>query len=386
MTAAHATHSTSAATPVLYLAFELGWTKWKLAFTVGPGRPPRTVDVDPRRPDLVLEAIHKAKIRFWLPDDTPVVSCYEAGREGFWIHRYLLDHGIQNTVVDSASIEVNRRKRRAKSDRLDAIKLVAMLIRWYGGEDTVWSVVHVPTPGDEDARHLHREMVELKCESTKLSNQIKGVLAGVGADVLVHEGLPGELDALTLRDGTKLPEGLKARVNRAFVRWQLVRLQIAELENERARKIRTATSRQAEMVRQLMTLGGIGENGAWLLVHEIFGWRKIKNRRQLASLAGLTPTPFASGTIQHEQGISKAGNRLVRWMMIQLAWGWLRYQPDSDLSRWYECRFSGGNSRQRKVGIVALARKLLIGLWKYLETGEIPAGAEVRPKIVVRVP
>jgi transposase len=386
MTAAHATHSTVLATPVLYLAFEMGWTKWKLAFTVGPGQPPRLVDVDPRRPDLVLEAVHKAKIRFRLPDDTPVVSCYEAGREGFWVHRYLLNYGVQNFIVDSASIEVNRRKRRAKSDRLDAIKLVAMLIRWYGGDNTVWSVVNVPTPADEDARHLHRDMVELKGESTELSNRIKGLLAGVGLDVLVHEGLPQELDALTLRDGTKLPEGLKARVNRAIARWRLIRLQIAELDKERARKIRTATSRQAQKVRRLMTLCGIGENGAWLLVHEIFGWRNIRNRRELASLAGLTPTPYASGTIQHEQGISKAGNRLVRWMMVQLAWGWLRYQPHSDLSRWYERRFGGGNSRQRKVGIVALARKLLIALWKYLEQGEVPAGAEMRDEIVVRVP
>ena len=133
-----------------------------------------------------------------------------------------------------------------------------------------------------------------------------------------------------------------------------------------------------------MTNGGIGENGAWLLVHEIFGWRKIRNRRELASLAGLAPTPYNSGTSRHEQGISKAGNRLVRWMMVQLAWGWLRYQPTSKLSRWYQRRFGGGNSRQRKVGIVALARKLLIALWKYLETGERPAGARVKKKIVVR--
>ena len=177
-----------------------------------------------------------------------------------------------------------------------------------------------------------------------------------------------------------LPPALKARILREFERWQLVVQQTRELEAQRAREIRTDPSPQGEQTRRLMDLKGIGANGAWLLVREFFGWRQIRNRRELASLAGLAPTPYDSGNSRHEQGISKAGNRLVRWMMVQLAWGWLHHQPNSELSKWYQRRFGEGKSRMRKLGIVALARKLLIALWKYLETGEMPAGAEVHPR------
>jgi transposase len=385
MSATHAVHSTSTAAPVLYIAFELSWTTWKLAFTVGAGQPPRIRTVPARNTRLVLDEIRRAKVRLGLPDDTPVVSCYEAGRDGFWFHRFLLHHGVQNIVVDSASIEVNRRKRRAKSDRLDAIKLVSMLIRWHNGEKKVWKVVHVPTVANEDDRQLHRELIELKNERTEMVNRIKGLLATLGLDILVDERLPDRLEKLRQWDGAELPPALKGRILREFERWQLVGRQIMVLEAQRAREIRQDPSAQGEQTRWLMTLGGIGENGAWLLVREIFGWREIRNRRELASLAGLAPTPYDSGDSRREQGISKAGNRLVRWMMIQLAWGWLHYQPHSELSRWYERRFAKGNSRWRKVGIVALARKLLIALWKYLNAGEVPEGAELKKKIVVRV-
>jgi transposase len=385
MSATHAVHSTSTAAPVLYIAFELSWTTWKLAFTVGAGQPPRIRTVPARNTRLVLDEIRRAKVRLGLPDDTPVVSCYEAGRDGFWFHRFLLHHGVQNIVVDSASIEVNRRKRRAKSDRLDAIKLVSMLIRWHNGEKKVWKVVHVPTVANEDDRQLHRELVELKNERTEMVNRIKGLLATLGLDILVDERLPDRIEKLRQWDDAELPPALKGRILREFERWQLVGRQIMVLQAQRAREIRQDPSAQGEQTRWLMTLGGIGENGAWLLVREIFGWREIRNRRELASLAGLAPTPYDSGNSRREQGISKAGNRLVRWMMIQLAWGWLRYQPHSELSRWYERRFAKGNSRWRKVGIVALARKLLIALWKYLKDGEVPEGAVLKKKIVVRV-
>jgi transposase len=382
MPATHATHSISPGAPLLYMSLELGKKTWKLAFTTGAGQPPRIRTVSARRGPLVREEISKAKARFRLPDDTPVLSCYEAGPDAFWIHRYLLHHGVQNIVVDSSSIEVNRRLRRAKSDRLDASKLVSQLIRWHNGEKKVWSVVRAPTVADEDARQLHRELVELKEERTRLVNRIRGLLAAVGEDIVVAPQLPKHLEMLTQWDGSALPEGLKMRIVHAYEQWMLVMEQIHQLETDRREKIRTDTSVQAEMTRRLMTLRGIGENGAWLLAHEL-GWRDIRNRRQLGSLSGLAPTPYDSGTIRREQGISKAGNRLVRWMMVQLAWGWLRYQPESDLSRWYVRRFGGGNSRQRKVGIVALARKLLIALWKYLKTGEPPGGARMRKAIVV---
>jgi transposase len=385
MSATHAVHCTQTAAPVLYVAFELSWTSWKMAFTIGAGQPPRIRTVPGRCASLVLNEIKKAKLRFGLPNSAPVVSCYEAGRDGFWIHRFLTHERIQNIVVDSASIEVSRRKRRAKSDRLDAVKLVSMLIRWHNGEKKVWSVVHVPSVADEDRRQLHRELIELKAERTGLLNRIKGLLAGLGLSVLIDAKLPNRLGKLRQWDDAEVPPVLKGRILREFERLQLVVRQIRELEAQRAREIREDPSPQGEQIRRLMNLRGIGSNGAWLLVREFFSWRQIRNRRELASLAGLTPTPYNSGESQHEQGISKAGNRLVRWMMVQLAWGWLRYQPKSKLSRWYQRRFGHGKSRMRKVGIVALARKLLIALWKYLETGEVPAGAEViKTKKVVK--
>jgi transposase len=377
MSATRAVHSTPAASPVLYVALELSHATWKLAFNIGPGRPPRIRSIPARCADLIMLEIKKAKSRFGLPEKAKVVSCYEAGRDGFWIHRRLVHEGLENIVVDSASIEVSRRKRRAKSDRLDAAKLVSMLIRWHTGERNVWSVVRVPTVTDEDRRQLHRELIELKADRTELLNRIKGLLAGLGLNVVIDAKLPVRLEKLRQWDGAEVPPGFKGRILRDFERLQLVLRQIRELESQRAREIREDPSPQGEQIRRLMSLGGIGENGAWLLVREFFGWRDIRNRRQLASLAGLTPTPYNSGGIRHEQGISKAGNRLVRWMMIQLAWGWLRHQPKSELSRWYKRRFGEGKSRIRKVGIVALARKLLIALWRYLETGEVPAGAQV---------
>lgn len=380
MSAAHDSDSTTAAVPVLYVAFELSWGTWKLAFTTGPAQAPRIRTITARSVASVLHEIANAKRRFALPDNTKVRSCYEAGRDGFWLHRFLAHAGVENIVVDAASIEVNRRKRRAKSDRLDAIKLVSMLIRWHSGEPAVWRTVRVPTVEDEDRRQLHRELIALKAQRTKHSNRIKGLLASLGLGVVVDKHLPERLEALRQWDGAPVPPGLRQRTLREFQRWELVERQIDALEAERLDQIRHAETPEMKQVRQLLRLKGMGQNGAWLLVREVFGWRQIRNRRELASLAGLTPTPYASGGIQREQGISKAGNRRVRWMMVELAWGWLRYQPNSELSRWFHRRFGAGNSRQRKAGIVALARKLLVALWKYLERGELPAGAEVVEK------
>jgi transposase len=182
-----------------------------------------------------------------------------------------------------------------------------------------------------------------------------------------------------------VPPGLRQRVLREFERCELVSRQINKVEAERTEQIRSDQSAEVEQVRRLLRLKGMGENGSWLLVREVFGWRQIRSRRELASLAGLAPTPYASGGIQREQGISKTGNRRVRWMMVELSWGWLRYQPRSALSRWFHHRFGQGNSRMRKVGIVALARKLLVALWKYLDRGELPEGAELADKKVLRL-
>jgi transposase len=363
---------------VLYVALELGWNTWKLAFTIGAGQKPRIRTIKARALEVLLAEIQAAKARFGLPEDAKVISCYEAGRDGFWLDRFLWKHGVENLVVDSASIEVNRRKRRAKSDRLDAVKLVSMLMRWHNGEKKVWSVVHPPSAEDEDHRQLHRELIALKSERTGHSNAIKGMLAGLGLQCSVNACLPERLEKLRQWNDQAVPRGLRERILREFARWQVVNRQIRDLEQERVKKIRDNETPHVEKVRRLLGLKGIGENGAWLLVEEFFAWRQIKNRRELGSLAGLAPTPYSSGESRREQGISKAGNRRVRWMMVQLAWCWLRHQPESALSRWYVKRFALGNGRQRKIGIVALARKLLVALWQYLETGEPPEGAELR--------
>jgi transposase len=379
MSATHASHPNVTATPVLYLALELSGNSWKLAFTVGLGQKPRLRTIPARNTAALLQEIQKAKARFDLTEDAPVVSCYEAGRDGFWLHRFLVHHGIDNRVVDSASIEVNRRQRRAKSDALDATKLVEMLIRWRNGESRVWSIIHVPTVEDEDRRQRHRELIELKAQRTEHTNRIKGLLAALGLSVVVDAKLPQRLEELRQWDGAPLPSNLRERILREFARWQQVDEQVRAVENQQRRAVRDDAEPDVELVRRLLNLKGIGPVGAWILVREVFSWRQIKNRRELAALAGLTPTPYSSGESQREQGISKAGNRRVRWILIELAWGWLHYQPESALSRWYQRRFGSGNARARKVGIVALARKLLIALWKYLEHEEVPEGATVTP-------
>jgi transposase len=385
MTATHAIDTNTTSSPVLYVAFELGWNSWKLVFTTGAAQKPRIRTIPARDIFAVIKEMGDAKRRFRLPPTTPVISCYEAGRDGFWLHRFLESKKIGNLVVDSASIEVNRRKRRAKSDNLDGINLAGMLIRWYNGERKLWGVVRVPSIDDEDRRQLHRELIQLKTERTGHVNRIKGLLANLGLSIVVDGDLVESLEELRQWDGSALRPGVKQRILREFERWQFVSLQIHELERERTEQIRDPETPQGDQVRLLLKLKGIGENGAWLLVREFFGWRQIRNRRELASLAGLTPTPYSSGESRREQGISKAGNRRVRWIMSELAWCWLRHQPNSELSLWYARRFDGKSSRLRKVGIIALARKLLVALWKYLENGELPAGAELIDKVKFRV-
>jgi transposase len=381
MPATHVDETTTTGCPTLHLAFELGWNSWKLASSVAVARKPRLKTIRARDLDALREEIARAKARFGLPADARVVSCYEAGRDGFWLHRFLEREGVANVVVDAASIEVSRRARRAKSDGVDVAKLLSMLIRYRNGEARLWGVVNVPSPDDEDRRQPHRELAALKGERTEHSNRIKGLLAGLGLDVVVDGGLAGRLAALLRWDGSALPAHLHERLLREFERWKLVDRQVRDLDNAQRRAIRDDATADVEKVRRLMDLKAIGPTSATLFVREFFGWRRIRNRRELASLAGLCPTPYDSGESRREQGVSKAGNRRLRAMAVEIAWMWLRYQPRSALSRWYEQRFASGGARARKVGIVALARKLLVALWKYLDRGEVPEGAEFTPWI-----
>jgi transposase len=360
---------------VLYMALDLGWSDWTVGFTVGLGQAPRQVSVRARDLEGLLAQIAQAKRRFGFAADGPVHCVYEAGRDGFWLHRFLRAHGIQNVVVDASSIEVNRRYRRSKTDKLDVQKLLTMLVRFVLGETRLWKVVRVPSTEDETLRQPHRELIALKEERTQHINRMKGLLAGLGLEAVIDGTFPERLQALRQWDGHPVPALLQERLLREFARWSLVQRQIQDLENAEARMVRDDQRRHVAQVRTLMSVRGIGAQSAWLLVHEVFGWREIRNRRELAALAGLTPTPYHSGQSQREQGISKAGSKRLRWLMVELAWGWLHWQPDSQLSRWYQERFGHGSARLRKLGIVALARKLLVALWRLVAHGEFPHGA-----------
>jgi transposase len=362
----------------LYLAFELGNIEWELGFTIGLGQSPRRRTIRAGDLEALQREIGLAKKRFSLPEGTKVLSCYEAGRDGFWLHRYLVSQAVENLVVDSASIEVNRRAKRAKTDRLDVEKLVTMLIRYDSGEQKVWCVVHVPSVEAEDNRHLHRALKTFKSDRTRHVNRLKGLLVGQGVRLPVSANFLERVDRVRLWNGTPIPLGLQSRLQREFAGFQFVDGQIKALEAERRELLRTSEEPSVEQVRRLLRLRGIGENSAWLFVMEFFAWREFRTRRQVGGLAGLTPTPYQSSEQSREQGISKAGNSPVRSIAIEIAWGWLRHQPDSELTLWFQKRFGHGSKRLRKIGIVAVARKLLIALWRYLEYGEIPAGAQLK--------
>jgi len=369
--------STKAA--VLHVAFELSNSKWKLGFS--DGNKMRFKGIDARNLEQLKEEIEKAKSRFRLDNDVRIVSCYEAGRDGFWLHRYLLNQEVENVVVDSSSIEVNRRKRRAKTDRIDARKLLRMLMRYHGGERKLWRVVRVPSVEAEDGRQLSRELESLNKERTSHRNRIRGLLIREGLEVKNPSGKTflEELDSLYTWDGKGLPGDFKARIVREYERLRMVEEQMGILRKEREKRVGSAETLSMRKVAQLRTLYGIGVTSSWDFVMEMFGWREFRNRREVGAFAGLTPTPYDSGGSQREQGISKAGRGRIRALNIQIAWGWLRFQPQSKLSQWYQERFAGGGSRMRRIGIVAVARKLLIDLWRYLEYGVVPEGARLRP-------
>jgi transposase len=368
--------------PTLLLAMDLGNTTWKLGFRAGgPTQPARIRTTPARDLDALQREIDAAKRRFGLAVDAPVVSCFEAGRDGFWLHRALTARGVQNLVVDSCSIDRPARGRSAKSDRLDTTALLDKLGHHVDGDHHGWSVVHVPSVADEDRRHLHRELTTLTWERTRLVNRIKGLLALHGI-VLARRGLPRHLPAtLQAWDGSALPPEIEARIRREWRRLMFVRREVLALIQERRERLRRneSTDPTLPIVRRLFALRAIGEVSAWVYATEFFAWRQFRNRRQVGAAAGLCSTRRTSGDLAQEQGISKTGNRYLRALAIELAWSWLRRQPRSALSEWYQRRYASGGARMRRIGIVALARKLLIALWRYLETGQLPTGAEFKP-------
>lgn len=371
-----ATASDSSVRP-LYLAIELSQSTWKLGFSLALAQRPREINVPARNIDRLLEAIARAKKHFKLPLETPVISCFEAGRDGFWLHRFLLAHGVENVVIDPASVAVQRKARKAKTDRLDVAKLLKHLMRSQD-DPKEWSVVQVPTVEQEDARQLHRELETLKKERTQHINRIKSHLTSQGLRFEIRRNFLEILERARLWDGSCLSPAIKARILREFERLERVNEQMKLLEKQRREALKTSTAPSVDIASKIIRLRGLGEVGGWNLSMEIFSWREIKNRRQLGRLSGLTPTPFHSGNLRREQGIEKAGLRWIRPLAVELAWGWLRFQPDSEITRWFNARFARGSKRSRKIGIVAVARKLLIAIWRYVTQDIVPKGAVLK--------
>jgi transposase len=367
-------------TPALCMAIESGASEWKLYFSTGLGQHPRERTVPSRRLDRVMAEVERAKKHFRLAADAVVASCYEAGRDGFWVHRALREMGIFNDVIESSSIEVSRKKRRAKTDGIDGGALLRLLWRYHNGEREALRIVRVPNVEEEDQREIHREIVTTKRDRTRLVNRIKGLLYKHGIELKELKELPAQLPRLRLWNGEPVPKWMTQRLQREWRKIQELTAQIKEIRAERRRLLKEAKDEAAECARKLIQLVGIGENAAWTFSTEFFAWRNFQNRRQVGGLAGLTGTPYQSGTMNREQGISKAGNRWIRGMVVEIAWLWRRYQPQSELSQWYERKYAHGSGRMRRIGIVALARKLLIELWRYLETGTPPAGARLKAR------
>jgi transposase len=359
--------------PTLYVAFELGKKEWKLAMTSGFGVTPwlRTVASGDLRG--AERALARGRERFGLPPSAAVVSCYEAGRDGFWIHRALTQLGVRNRVVDSSSIEVNRRARRTKTDRIDALKLVTMLVRVCCGEQRVWHEVRVPRVDDEAARHVSRERTALTKEQTRLSNQIAGWLATWGCIVPARaRRAAGWWTRARDWNDAPLPAAVQARIARADERLTMLATQVAALETQQAATAQAADRDSA--LGRLVQLKGVATTSASVLLDEGLVWRAFRNRREIGGLLGFAPAKYDSGDSEHDQGISRAGNAHLQAISIQLAWNWVRWQPTSALTRWYREHF-GPRRRARRIGIVALARKLLIALWRYVTTGAVPTGA-----------
>lgn len=368
----------------VYLVFELSKAKWKLGVML-PGSEKMSCYTiaggDLAALTARLAAARTKAARCGKP--VRIVSCYEAGFDGHWLHRWLTNQGVINHEIDPASIQVNRRARRVKTDRIDLEHLMRTLLAYLRGEPRVCSVVHVPTVEDEDRKRRNRERDYLIDERTAHTNRIKGLLHAQGVrDVMpMKPGFIDRLENLRTGDGRPLPQKLKEEIVREHERLCLLNRQLQAIEGNSRAELRAAQpgSREAKTV-MLAKLKGIGMVGGQGLVNEVF-YRSFDNRRQVGSYIGLAGTPYNSGASERDQGISKAGNARARELAIELAWLWLRHQPGSELSRWFHERVRDLKGRPRRVAIVAVARKLMVALWRYLETGLVPTGAVLRPSL-----
>jgi transposase len=367
----------------VFVAMELSKSAWLLAAQGSPSGKASSHRLEGGDIAGLLVLLRRLQAREQQACGRPVqiILGYEAGYDGFWLQRRLAAEGITCWVMDPGSLQVDRRARRAKTDRLDAAMLLRALRAWWRGDRAACHMVQVPSVEREDARRTHRERQRLITERVQHVNRIKGLLATQG----IYDYRPlrrdrwERLEDLRTGDGRELPPRLRREIEREFRRLELVLEQIAATEAERDATVAAPAAEDADaaMVAQLARLGGIGPELATVLVREAL-YRPFANRKEVAAYAGLTPSPYASGDRHRDQGISKAGNPLLRKAMVELAWLWLRYQPDSALARWFTERVGSVRGRIRKIMAVALARKLLVALWRYLTTGLLPEGARLK--------
>lgn len=365
----------------VYVAIELSFSSWLVAARLPGTERSRLHRIEAGNALALLALIAELRSRASTKrgEAVEVACCFEAGRDGFWLHRVLTAHGIAAYVLEPTSILVNRRARRAKTDRLDAEGMLRVLATWLGGDRQVCSMVRVPTPDEEDAKRPHREREHLVQERLRLENRIEGLLFTQG--IRKRPSLRSwerEMAELRTGDGRALPPLLRAELERLRRRLVLVLELIRELEAERdSAMIAAADDDVTQKITALQRIRGIGANFAAVLVREVF-YRSFANRRQLASYVGIVPMPYQSGGVDRDRSISRMGNPRARTSMIQLAWLWLRYQPDSALATWFRERVGALQGRTRRIAIVAVARRLLIALWHYVETGVIPESIAVR--------
>ncbi|CBW75135.1 Transposase [Mycetohabitans rhizoxinica HKI 454] len=368
---------------ILATSLELAGAQWKIALHDGRRQSPAVHTVRgaqaAMRVQALLEVIERYKQKWSLPQEVRVVVSYEAGQDGFWIYRALRSRGMECYVIDAASIPVERHRRRAKTDRLDAIKLVTNLRAWLHGERDRMRVVRVPSLQDEASRQLIRDRGQLHKEVLQHRERMRKLLITMGCwDGFDHRTFAKRLASgkLVCHDGTPLPSELHERLLRETARLALAEEQLAALERTLQERLPAPVRKRIAYLRHLK---GVGHIGASRLMLELF-WREFDNRRQLGACVGLVPQPYDSGQSRIDQGISKQGNRRVRTQLIEMAWCWLRYQPSSALAQWFNKRTQGteANRRARRIAIVALARRLVIALWRYLKDGVIPQSAQLK--------
>jgi transposase len=374
-----ATNTATVSANTLECALELSKKTWLLAIQFPDREQPSVYTIKGGDAAALLAKLIAARDRWAKVSGSPasIVLCYEVGYDAFWLARFLMAHGIECLVIDPGSLEVKRRPRRVKTDRVDLKKLLRTLSAWRRGERHVWSVVRIPTIEEEDLRRSHRERRRLIGERTAHINRIKGLLfaQGIRVDKISPKKLA--LEKLVTGDGHPLRPRLAAEIEREIERLALVQKQIDEVERER--DTAPTTCKETEKKRHLLLqLKSIGPTNAALLSREVY-YRHFDNQRQIGSFLGLTPSPYDSGEEERCQGISRCGSGLVRAVMIEAAWLWVKHQPKSALTRWFLARTAGQSKRVRKIMIVALARKLAIALWRFVELGLVPEGAILSP-------